>query len=78
MFEETMPKELNKCDNCQSELVKRSDDNDETFEERYVQYLKKTSPLIEYYKKKKVLRVVNSGISKEYTFESIERIIKND
>lgn len=78
MFEETMPKELNKCDNCQSELVKRSDDNDETFEERYIQYLEKTSPLIEYYKNKKVLRVVNSGISKEYTFESIERIIKND
>lgn len=78
MFEETMPKELNKCDNCQNELIKRSDDNDETFEERYIQYLEKTSPLIEYYKNKKVLRVVNSGISKEYTFESIERIIKND
>ncbi|MDD2391883.1 MAG: adenylate kinase [Bacilli bacterium] len=78
MFEETMPKELNKCDRCQSELVKRSDDNDETFEERYIQYLEKTSPLIDYYKNKKVLRVVNSGISKKYTFESIERIIKND
>ncbi len=75
MFEETMPKELNKCDHCHTELVKRSDDNDETFEERYNQYLAKTAPLIDYYKNKNVLEVVNSGISKEYTFESIERIL---
>jgi len=35
MFESTKPKVKNICDNCQNNLIKRSDDNMKTFEDRY-------------------------------------------
>lgn len=75
MFEETKPLNEGLCDHCNTSLVKRSDDNDETFDQRFNQYLEKTMPLIEFYKNKGVLREVNSGINKEYTFKSIEEIL---
>lgn len=75
MFEETKPLNEGLCDHCNTALVKRSDDNDETFDQRFNQYLEKTMPLIEFYKNKGVLREVNSGINKEYTFKSIEEIL---
>lgn len=64
-----------KCPKCQTSLVRRPDDNEETFANRFDTYLEKTKPLIEYYKGKGVLHVVNSGINKEYTFEQIEKIL---
>lgn len=74
-LEETQPKKAGICDKCQTALSKRSDDNQETFEERYNTYLKETQPLIDYYEKTNKLYRINSGISKEYTFEKIESIL---
>ena len=75
LIEGLMPKNNNLCDKCNLELSKRSDDNEDTFEERYNTYLKQTEPLINYYEKKGCLYRVNSGVSKERIFEEIERII---
>ena len=69
------PKQAGICDNCGTELVKRSDDNAETFDGRFQTYLEKTQPLIDYYEKKNVLYHVNSDLGKEKTFEQIEKII---
>src|SRR5574344_871146 len=77
-FTETMPKKSGLCDHCKTPLVKRSDDNDVTFEERFNQYLTKTSPLIEYYQNKDVLKKVDSGKNKDYTFELIEGILNDN
>lgn len=44
------------CDKCGSELVKRKDDNSETIKNRLDTYFKQTSPLVEYYKEKGLLR----------------------
>lgn len=74
-IEETKPQNAGICDKCQTALSKRSDDNQETFEERYNTYLKETQPLIDYYEKTNKLYRINSGISKEYTFEKIESIL---
>lgn len=74
-LEETQPKKAGICDKCQTALSKRSDDNQETFEERYNTYLKETQPLIDYYEKTNKLYRINSGISKEYTFKEIESIL---
>lgn len=73
--EETKPKIKGICDKCNQELSKRSDDNEVTFEERYNTYLKETQPLIDYYENKGYLYRINSGISANYTFSEIERII---
>ena len=49
------PKKQGICDKCGSNLVKRSDDNLEAYKTRYDVYLESTSPLIDFYRERKVL-----------------------
>ena len=60
------PKVEGICDKCGSELVQRKDDNRETVEARFENYLEVTSPLVEYYTKKGNLRteVVSKDINR--------------
>ena len=74
-IEESKPKNKGLCDKCNTELSKRTDDNEETFEERYNTYLKETEPLINYYENKGCLYRVNSGVSLDSVFEEIVHII---
>ena len=50
------PKVAGICDKCGSNLVKRADDNEETVKTRIKTYLDSTSPLVEYYENKGILR----------------------
>ena len=76
---ELMPKKQGVCDKCGTALIKREDDNEETFSKRFDTYLEKTAPLIKYYQDKGVLFSVNSGIDKDFTFNAIEEVIhRND
>ena len=45
------PKKEGICDKCGSQLIKRKDDNIETVKQRFENYIKQTSPLIDYYEK---------------------------
>ena len=65
------------CDKCNTELVHRPEDNEETFNLRYQTYLKETTPLIDYYKRLGKLVNVESK-SVDVTFESVVRVVKND
>lgn len=67
-----------KCNHCSTDLVKREDDNIESFNQRFDIYLSTTQPLIEYYKAQGVLHEIDSSISKEHTFMQIENIIGGD
>lgn len=69
------PKVEGKCDDCDSDLTHRDDDNKEVYEERYNSYLKNTEPLIEYYNKKGILYHVDSSVTPEYTHEQVEKIL---
>lgn len=69
------PKIDSACDKCGSELIARKDDNSETFNVRYEEYLTQTSPLICYYKEKGKLYDINSIGSKEETFNRIGEIL---
>ena len=71
------PKKENICDECGIELIHRSDDNKDTFETRFKEYLQKTEPLVEYYKNKNVLFEIDSTVDVEKTFEQIKNIINN-
>jgi len=75
LIEESNPKNNNLCDECNIELFKRIDDNEESFEKRYNTYLKLTMPLIEYYKKRGILFEIDSSKSKNEIFKQIEEII---
>ena len=72
-IEESMPKNVGLCDDCNVSLSKRVDDNEETFTKRFDTYMSETSPLIEYYKDK--LFEVDSSKDKYEIFNEIERII---
>lgn len=76
MIEEAKPKEEGICDRCGHELVKRKDDNSETFAVRYDTYLEKTNPLIEYYENKRVLYRISSANNKEETFREISSYLE--
>ncbi len=53
-----LPKVPGKCDKCGGELYQRDDDKEETVRERLEVYKKQTAPLIEYYRKKGLLKEV--------------------
>ena len=76
LFENMKPAKEGICDHCGTELVKRSDDNEETFEQRFTTYLEKTAPLVEYYESKGNLFRVDSTTKDEATKE-IERILND-
>ena len=63
------------CDICNIELTRRSDDNPDTYEERYNTYLAKTEPLISYSDKKGIVYHVDSGISSEETHKQVVKIL---
>lgn len=64
------------CDNCGETLISRVDDNEETFKVRYNSYIENTKPLLDYYKDKGNLHVIDKANTKEETFEEIEKVIK--
>ncbi len=66
--EDHKPKEKDICDICGSKLTKRADDNEETFKKRFENYLKETEPLINFYKEKGNLTIIDAR-------KSIEQII---
>lgn len=72
---EMKPKTEGICDNCGAKLVKRVDDNEETYMERYNTYIEKTSPLIEYYEKQDVVFHVDANKCKEETHEQVLRVL---
>lgn len=69
------PKENNICDDCKTELVSRSDDNEESFKVRFNTYLNNVSSILDYYRKKNVLYIIESHEEKEKTFTDIKNIL---
>lgn len=72
---ELLPEVDGICNKCGSKLVKRADDNEETYMERYNAYLEKTAPLIEYYEKLGVVKYVDGNKGKDFTHEQIVKIL---
>ena len=50
------PKQEGICDKCGAKLIQRQDDNEETIKSRIATYMEQTSPLVDYYQSKGVLR----------------------
>lgn len=63
------------CDDCNVELTHRTDDNPETYDERYNTYLEKTEPLISYYGKKGIVYHVDAGLTPEETHDQVVKIL---
>ena len=65
-----------KCDKCGGNLYQRSDDNSESFAVRYNEFIEKTYPLVEYYKKNNALVSIDS-VDPEDTIKAIEGVIND-
>ena len=75
--EELKPHVAGICDKCGGTLKVRSDDNKETFLNRFDTYLRETKPLIDYYNELGVLRTIKVGAneSAQDIFNEIKNII---
>lgn len=76
--DELMPKVTGICDNCGNKLVKRDDDNVEAFIIRYDNFLNNTKILMDYYKDKNKLHIVDVNKNINDIFNDISRIVAND
>ena len=70
----------NMCNDCNVELTKRNDDNEETFKAGYAAYLENATPVIEYFREKGILIELDASGSPEDTMLQLEKVIgcKND
>ncbi|TDX49268.1 adenylate kinase [Orenia marismortui] len=69
------PAKSGECDECGGDLYQREDDNPETIKERLNVYSKKTSPLIDYYEERKLLKTINGEQGLDEVFEEIDRFL---
>lgn len=53
--------ELDACTNAGGQLIQRDDDNEETIANRLDVYRENTEPLVEFYRKRRKLQVVDAG-----------------
>lgn len=75
-FESLKPKKENICDKCGKNLIKRSDDNEESFKVRFETFIKNSQPIVEFYKKINKLNIIDTKIGNEKITEKIKDILK--
>jgi len=66
------PKIKDRCDICGQVLITRADDNIDSVKNRLLIYHNETAPLIDYYKKKGILKEVNGNKEPEEVFREIK------
>jgi adenylate kinase len=71
------PKKKGVCDVCGGELYQREDQSEDAVKKRLELYVKRTEPLIYYYKKKGKLKEVNVVGKKDDVSERIDKAIKD-
>lgn len=65
------------CDNCNSQLIRRIDDNEETLNKRYDTYFKETEPVIQYYKNKGDLYQIDSSRDTMTVYNDIKNLVND-
>ena len=65
-----------KCDACNTELVQRADDNEETAKSRFNTYFEQTAPLIDFYDKRGQLVKIDATGSIDEVFVNLKAVIK--
>jgi adenylate kinase len=63
------------CDYCHSALIQRSDDAENAVINRLNTYKAQTQPLIDYYRKKNLLRVIDGNNEVDDVFKDICNVL---
>lgn len=69
------PKKEGICDVCGTPLIQRNDDTLETAENRLNVYDQQTAPLLEFYKKRNLLKTVDGNQALDKVFEDIKAVL---
>ena len=69
------PREDERCDRCGTPLVQRSDDREETVRERLAVYRERTTPLVDYYRARGLLRELDARGSVEEVFQRLLALV---
>jgi len=72
------PKKENICDECSVSLYQREDDKEKTVKKRLEVYSDKTKGLIEYYKKRNLLREIDGDLEVEALYKQITALFKRE
>ena len=70
------PKKKDICDKCGGNLVMRKDDEPETVRKRIQVYREETAPLIDYYRKKKMLLDIDASPRPKEVFNSVVKAVE--
>lgn len=73
--ENLKPKVEGICDKCGEKLIKRDDDNEESFNVRFDTFLANNEPILEFYKKQDKLRTIEVDNDVNRVFEDILKVI---
>ena len=69
------PKKKDVCDKCGGLLIQRKDDEEETVRKRIQVYQQETSPLVDYYKKKKMLTDIDASKKPKEIFNAVFKLV---
>ncbi len=72
------PKKKNTCDKCGSPIVQRKDDEQETVRKRIQVYHKETAPLVEHYKKRKLLVGIDASKKPKDVFNEVVKVVEKN
>ena len=64
------------CDRCGGELVQRSDDRPEAVGKRLEVYRSQTSPLLAYYRDRRILREIDANRSPDIVFQELLKLMQ--
>jgi adenylate kinase len=70
------PKKMGICDKDKLPLKKRKDDNPKVIKERFKVYHQETQPLIAYYKKKGLLKIVDGSPPPKEVYAAVQKLLK--
>ena len=71
----TAPAGVNKCPACGGEMYQRDDDKPETIQKRLDVYETQTSPLVEYYRGKGLLKVVDGDRPVDDVYKDVKELL---
>lgn len=75
-LDEFKPKVEGICDKCGKSLIKRGDDNEETFKERFDVFMKVTAPIKDFYEKKNKLHIIDATKNPDEIADIIKDILQ--
>lgn len=70
------PKKEGVCDQCGGKLIQRKDDNPKAIKVRFKVFHQETEPVINYFKKKGILKTVDGSLAPEKVYNAVKKVVE--